>query len=38
MVSREIYLRKVRPFIETDVVKVIIGMRRSGKSVLLELI
>ena len=38
MVSRELYLRKVRPFIGTDVVKVITGMRRSGKSVLLELI
>ena len=38
MVSRELYLKKVRPFIGTDVVKVITGMRRSGKSVLLELI
>ena len=38
MVSREIYLKKVRPFIGTDVIKVITGMRRSGKSVLLELI
>ncbi len=38
MVSRELYLRKVRPFIGTDVVKAITGMRRSGKSVLLELI
>ena len=38
MVNRELYLRKVRPFIGTDVIKVISGMRRSGKSVLLELI
>ena len=38
MVNREIYLKKVRPFIGTDVIKVITGMRRSGKSVLLELI
>ena len=38
MVSRELYLRKVRPFIGTDVVKAITGMRRSGKSALLELI
>ena len=36
MVKREVYLRKIRPFIGTDVVKVITGMRRSGKSVLLE--
>lgn len=38
MVKRDIYLDKVRPFIGTDVIKVITGMRRSGKSVLLELI
>ena len=36
MVNRELYLKKVRPFIGTDVIKVITGMRRSGKSVLLE--
>ena len=36
MVKREVYLRKIRPFVGTDVVKVITGMRRSGKSVLLE--
>ena len=38
MVDRELYLKKVRQFIGTDVVKVITGMRRSGKSVFLELI
>jgi len=38
MIKRELYLKKVRPFIGTDVIKVITGMRRSGKSVLLELI
>ena len=36
MVKRELYLRKIRPFVGTDVVKAITGMRRSGKSVLLE--
>ncbi|MDR2197736.1 MAG: ATP-binding protein [Coriobacteriales bacterium] len=35
MVIREFYLSKVRPFIDKDVVKVLVGMRRSGKSTLL---
>lgn len=38
MIKRDFYLEKVRPFIGTDVIKVITGMRRSGKSVFLELI
>jgi len=33
---RNCYLEKVRPLVGLDVVKVITGMRRSGKSVLLE--
>ena len=36
MVHREFYLEKIRPFVGTDVVKVVTGLRRSGKSVLLE--
>ncbi len=36
MVKRSIYLDKILPFVGTDVIKVITGMRRSGKSVLLE--
>ena len=36
MLIRESYLEKVRPFVGLDVVKVIAGMRRSGKSVLME--
>jgi predicted AAA+ superfamily ATPase len=36
MVKRQIFLDKIRPFIGTDVVKVITGLRRSGKSVFLE--
>ena len=36
MLIRKSYLEKVRPFVGLDVVKVITGMRRSGKSVLME--
>ncbi len=32
------YLEKIRPFYETDLIKVITGVRRGGKSVLLECI
>ena len=38
MIKRELFLKKVRPFIGTDVIKVITGLRRSGKSVFLELL
>lgn len=38
MIRRESYLEKIRPFIDTPVVKVLTGMRRCGKTVLLELI
>ncbi len=36
MIKREAYLRQVRPFYDSDLIKVITGIRRSGKSVLLE--
>ena len=36
MVRRTHYLKLIRPFIGTDVIKVITGIRRCGKSVLLE--
>ena len=38
MIQRETYLRRIRPFIGQDVIKVMTGIRRSGKSVMLELI
>lgn len=38
MIKRETYLCRIRPFIGGDLVKVMTGMRRSGKSVMLELI
>ncbi len=36
MIKREIYLRKIRPFYNQDLIKVITGIRRCGKSVLLN--
>lgn len=38
MISREIYMKRVRPFINTELIKVFTGIRRSGKSVMLELV
>ncbi|HCM28503.1 MAG: ATPase [Treponema sp. GWB1_62_6] len=38
MIPREGYMRKIRPFMGTEVVKVITGIRRCGKSVMLGLI
>ncbi|MCL2304672.1 MAG: ATP-binding protein [Planctomycetaceae bacterium] len=38
MQSRPDYLRKIKPFIDKPVVKVLTGMRRVGKSCLLELL
>ena len=35
MIDRIHFMQKVRPFIGTDVIKVITGMRRCGKSVFL---
>ena len=36
MIIRESYLEKIRPFIGKDIIKVLTGIRRAGKSVLLE--
>jgi len=38
MIKRELYMEQIRPFIGKDVVKGITGLRRSGKSVLLDLL
>ncbi|MDR1353566.1 MAG: AAA family ATPase, partial [Treponema sp.] len=35
---REKYLARIRPFIDTPFIKVLTGIRRSGKSVILELL
>ena len=37
-IPRERYIEKIRPFIGKDLIKVFTGIRRSGKSVMLELI
>lgn len=38
MIKRELYLKEIRNFIDKPVIKVITGMRRSGKSMILKLI
>lgn len=38
MIKRETYMNRIRPFIGNDLVKVLTGIRRSGKSVMLDLI
>ena len=38
MIKRESYMRRIRPFINGELVKVMTGIRRSGKSVMLELV
>lgn len=38
MIKREMYMSRIRAFINTDLVKVMTGIRRCGKSVMLELI
>lgn len=38
MIPRELYMERIRPFIGNDLVKVMTGIRRSGKSVMLDLI
>ncbi len=38
IIERETYMRRIRPFIGKDIIKVLTGIRRSGKSVMLELV
>ena len=35
-IKRERYLDKIRPFYEVDLIKVLTGVRRCGKSILLS--
>lgn len=36
MIKRDIYLNRIRPFYNSELIKVITGIRRSGKSVILK--
>lgn len=38
IIKRENYLKQIRPFMGSDLVKVLTGIRGSGKSVMLELV
>ena len=38
MILRELYMKRIRPFMGSNLVKVLTGIRRSGKSVMLQLI
>lgn len=38
MIKRERYMSRIRPFMGNDLIKVLTGIRRSGKSVMLDLI
>lgn len=38
MISRELYMSRIRPFIGNELIKVLTGIRRAGKSVMLYLI
>lgn len=38
MIKRELYLKQIEPFIDKPLIKVISGIRRSGKSMILKLL
>ena len=38
MIKRETYIKQIRPFMNKNIIKVLTGLRRSGKSVMLQLI
>ena len=38
MIKREAYMSRIRPFVGKEIIKVLTGIRRSGKSIMLELI
>ncbi len=38
MIKRNLYLERIRPFMGKDIIKVLTGIRRCGKSIMLQLI
>ena len=36
IIKRKLYLEKIRPYYDIDIIKVLTGMRRSGKSIILK--
>lgn len=36
VIKRELYLEKIRPYYDIDIIKALTGMRRSGKSIILK--
>lgn len=36
MLKRELYLKKIRDFYDSDLIKILVGIRRSGKTVILN--
>lgn len=36
MLKREIYLSRIRGFYDSDLIKILVGIRRCGKSVILN--
>ena len=36
MILREHYLQQIRPFYDSDLIKIITGIRRCGKSVIMQ--
>src|SRR5574344_1769256 len=35
-IRRELYLDRIRPFYDSDLIKILVGIRRCGKSVILK--
>lgn len=36
MLKRELYLSRIRDFYDSDLIKILVGIRRCGKSVILQ--